>query len=428
MAYLHSSETIIQTLNRQDEIPSLTDEIKEYLNLRDVKESDPNSIPTFSFSLSSQSSNYLSYIAKQISSVLPSIFDQKICSKERAFQCLKLLLPSNQKDLPTEEWPRIIKFNQFDFNLAFKKSKSILFSEKYYKPFRFGPHYFEFRKYIEFLDGTLYLTSIFNKLVLHSEVIECILSIDSISDFLDEIIDETSHLKQMFENKSAALPFYKQFFLEQVAFRFDPYGLNKISAIDLILSNHFSSFFEISYLAQKYPEDDVNDNNPYSYATFQPIFAAFSSNVNSEGLLDKESFKHIKEWHFCDCFIDRVYENSEVYDDCLDFRGFCIFYISYDNCDTKNGARYIFNLLDIDGDGLVTPLDLSYFYKDLVKESKSNETDFDVVVQEILDQTQAFGMGFTLDEFINCGASGEIASIMSDYSEFGIYFGHDTQA
>ena len=90
------------------------------------------------------------------------------------------------------------------------------------------------------------------------------------------------------------------------------------------------------------------------------------------------------------------------------------------NNETPNGARYFFDLFDIDGDGLIGAFDIEYFFKDLVRESGSN-TDLNIFVQEMLDKTQATQMGFTLEQFVNCGACEEIADILSDVGEFRTY-------
>ena len=257
------------------------------------------------------------------------------------------------------------------------------------------------------------------------------LSLDDIGDFIEKKIPEIESLKSLLKNDAVTLPFYRQLALEQITFHFDPYGMNKISPVELMSSRDFSTFLLFSQLSKQNKseneEEDIEDDpsNIFSYSYFLTVFATFSKNVNSEGLMDRKSFKLCKDWHLCDAFVDRVFETSTLYNDCLDFSGFVHFYVNYENSETPNGARFYFNLFDVDDDGLINPFDIGVFYKDLIRESKSTEADLEILIQELLDKTQATEMGFTLDQYISCGSCEEIASILSDFNEFKIYFGHD---
>ena len=109
----------------------------------------------------------------------------------------------------------------------------------------------------------------------------------------------------------------------------------------------------------------------------------------------------------------------------MDFGGFYRFVVRKENCDKPNGARYFFDLFDVDGDGLIGPFDLTYFYRDLVRESTCALLALNTFIEETLDKTQASELGFTVDQFISCGAAREIVEVLSDYDVFRSFAGYN---
>ncbi|OHT11923.1 hypothetical protein TRFO_18387 [Tritrichomonas foetus] len=408
MAYIHTYESALQAIEKF----GTPEEKEEYLKLiGDRPSTSTNAILPFSYSVSNKATKYIPDLTKLVKKVLPDIISGKIITED---ECNKYL---QQIPLGKNKKARFIQYNQKHLQYVSQNAKSILFSEDVFKAFVFSRYFFDFLSFSQFVKGIIQLNKDFGELVSYSTMPGCFLTLDDVGDFIDSKIPKLSALKNLMSNDGVTLPFYRQLVLEQITFHFDPYGMNRISAIDLMTSNDFTSFLTLT--------DNDDSYNFYSYQYFIDIFAAFSKNVNEEGLMNRESFKECKDWKFCQAFVDRVFEKSSLFSDCLDFGGFAHFYVNYENSETPTGARYYFDLLDIDGDGLIGPFDIGYFFKDLLKESQSKDANLDIFIQELLDKTQATQMGFTLEQFISCGSCEEIASILSDYNEFKIYVGHD---
>lgn len=425
MAYIHTFDSGLQTIQKYGS----QDEKEEYLKLNDTVKPNSQSILPFSFQVSEASLKLFPSLLQLINKVIPDIVSKRFCSEKECDKYLNMILYP-KKYTNRNKPPRFIKYDPVAMNFISKKSKLILFSEEVYKSFVFKPSLFDFLSFSQFVKGIVKLNKNFSELLSYSKMQDCMLTIDDIDEFLEKKIPEANSLKHLLENNAVTIPFYKQLAIEQIGFHFDPYGMNRISPIELMLSKHFSSFLALLQTSKQNEttdDDEIEDDpdNTFSYSYFLLVFAKFSKNVNEEGMMDRKSFKLCSDWHLCDAFVDRVFENSTVYNDCLDFSGFAHFYINYENSDTPNGARFYFNLFDVDDDGLINPYDIGVFYKDLVRESKSTEADLEILIQELLDKTQATEMGFTLDQFVNCGSCEEIAGILSDFNEFKIYFGHD---
>ena len=309
---------------------------------------------------------------------------------------------------------RFVRYNSHKlegYAARFKGNFKKLFSHDVLKCFVVCRKYFDLGGFRMFAEGLIRLHDDFKMLLECVTLNGGILSSDGLGKFVDMKIPKCKSLEKL-KDDAKYLPFYRQAVLEQIAFNFDPIGLNRVAINDLIASQQFAQFLDI----------DENDRyeNPYSYYYFIDWFGTFTKAVNESGLCTKEGFKHCKDWNLCDAFVDRVFEAAQLFDGCLDFGGFYHFVVCKENNETPNGARYFFDLFDIDGDGLIGAFDIEYFFKDLVRESGSN-TDLNIFVQEMLDKTQATQMGFTLEQFVNCGACEEIADILSDVGEFRTY-------
>ncbi|KAK8900190.1 Serine/threonine-protein phosphatase 2A regulatory subunit B'' subunit gamma [Tritrichomonas musculus] len=424
MAYIHTFDSGLQAIEKFGS----QEEKEEYIKLSNSTKTNSQSILPFSFSVSEPALKLFPNILALINKVIPDIVSKRFCTEEDCEKYLKLILYP-KKYLKQKQPPRFIIYNPIIMNLVSKKSKQILFSEDVYKAFVFKPLFFDFLSYSQFVKGIIKLNKDYCELLSYSKLSDCMLTLDDIGDFFEKKIREIDSLSPLLKNDEFQLPYYRQLALEQITFFFDPYGMNKVSPAELMSSRQFSSFLSLSQISKQNKESDEppedDPDNIFSYSYFISILATFTKSVNSDGLMDRKSFKTCNGWNLCDAFVDRVFETSTVYNGCLDFNGFVHFYVNYENSETPNGARYYFNLFDVDDDGLINPFDIGCFYKDLVRESGSKEADLEILIQELLDKTQATEMGFTLDQFVSCGSCEEIASILSDFNEFKIYFGHD---
>lgn len=281
-----------------------------------------------------------------------------------------------------------------------------LFSESFMA--EFSKSGFDIEKFEDYVTTVIRMQRHFARLLEYASLPQGMLTLDDIESFVTDVINEAETLKPVRNNG-----FYKEMVLEITSFSLDILGMNRVAAKDLVSTEDFPLFLEV--------DSDSSIDNPFSYKFFLQWYSAFTKSVNSEGMLTKESFKHCSDWKLCDAFVDRVFETSVLFDGCMDFAGFIRFVIAKHFNETANGARYFFNLFDVDGDGMIGPFDIEYFYNSLSCESKQTDTSLGTFVQEMLDKAQATEIGFTLEQFISCGSCDLIADVMSDYTEFGIY-------
>ena len=403
MAFIASTEQARRLLSAK-----IGNKELEKVILRERLNSD-NSIPTFSHRVTCRNQKFCDYVTKITCAALIDIFRDR----KPDLDTINTVL-----DDYGQGRGRFVKFNLTKlegYATKFQGTFQKLFSQKVLKCFVVCRKYFDLGGFRMFAEGIVRLHDDFSMLLECVTLRGGILSTDGLGKFIDMKIPKCKCLAQLKDDEKY-LPFYKQAVLEQIAFNFDPIGLNRVSLNDLMTSQNFAQLLDI----------DENDRyeNPYSYYYFIDWFGAFTKVVNEDGLCTKAGFKHCKDWNLCDAFVDRVFEVSTLFDGCLDFGSFFHFVVCKENNETPNGARYFFDLFDIDGDGLVGAFDIEYFFKDLVRESGCTGTDLHIFVQEMLDKTQAAHMGFTLEQFTNCGACEEIADILSDFGEFRTYVGH----
>ncbi|KAH0794701.1 serine/threonine-protein phosphatase 2A regulatory subunit B'' subunit gamma-like [Histomonas meleagridis] len=241
---------------------------------------------------------------------------------------------------------------------------------------------------------------------------EYLMTIDDISDYLESKFSSFKTLSSL--STENLLPFYRQCVLEQISFHFDPFNTNKYSPFQLFSSPKFTQFFFI--------DENNTFKNPYSFTYFRHYYTEFINHISSEGMLSKRTFKHWGSYSFVDPFIDRFFECSTTFNECIDFAGFIRFVVFLDHPKHVNTSRYFFELFDVNGDGMLDMCDVDYFVKGLVRESKVF-VPVDEVFREILDKACANDVFVTRDQFIECGCAYEIASILFDYKEFGLYYG-----
>ena len=72
------------------------------------------------------------------------------------------------------------------------------------------------------------------------------------------------------------------------------------------------------------------------------------------------------KWGLTKILIDRVFEESETYDNKMDFNGFLNFIIAERNIKTKEGISYFFKILDVFHKGALDSFVINMFLKSIV--------------------------------------------------------------
>jgi Ca2+-binding EF-hand superfamily protein len=388
MAYLNAPPVVIGHLESEPEK-------HEYLQLLGPTPLIPYlSIPQFSHRNSS---------GPVTRTALAEIFAERLPSPETIRSIFTSISPSNSRFL-------IFRPGQFArIANSFEDPIRSLFVPDALKPFIVRRKYFDLTGFREFVEGVLRLFHHFAALLSHASIDGGILAGADLDAYVKSQIPKFANLRQLAESDETSIEYYCQCAGELFAFHFDPLHMNRFVAQDLVVSRHFAEFLDL--------EDSPDSDNPFSFRSFIHWFSLFTQSVGENGMLDRSAFKNcVVGWNFSDAFVDRVFETSKLFDDFLDFGGFFHFVVFKENIESETSARYFFDLFDIDEDGVVGFADIGHFYRSLVSNVDSGLSCF---FREVVDQTQASGMGFTVDEFMKSGNHVAVIGILSDVREFG---------
>ena len=297
MAFIASTDRARQLLAAK-----INDKENEKIIMTESVES--GAIPTFSHSKTVADSNFCRYVTKITAKALIDIISEETPSAELLDSVLSDYAKSGHRFVPYNR--RKLESYASRFGLRFQR----LFTHEILRHFVACRKYFDVVGFRAFIDGIVRLREDLKMMLKHTSLNCGILSSDGLSRFIDEKIPFCDCLLRL-QGEKGYVPFYKQTVLEQASFHLDPFGLNRMCVNDLMTSPHFAKFLDID-------EHDRYDN-PYSVIYFLDWFGTFSRTVNQSGLCTRESFKHCRNWHFCDAFVDRVFESSSLYDGCMDF-------------------------------------------------------------------------------------------------------------
>mmetsp|Transcript_30308 Transcript_30308/g.96703 ORF Transcript_30308/g.96703 Transcript_30308/m.96703 type:complete len:697 (-) Transcript_30308:323-2413(-) len=105
----------------------------------------------------------------------------------------------------------------------------------------------------------------------------------------------------------------------------------------------------------------------FSYEHFYVIFCTFCRlDEDSDHLLDIEDLARYGGHSLSRRTVERVYScrRSAPADGLMDYEDFVFFLLSEEHTGSRTATGYWFRLLDVDGDGLITLGDMSYFYEE----------------------------------------------------------------
>ncbi|KAH0793141.1 EF hand family protein [Histomonas meleagridis] len=306
---------------------------------------------------------------------------------------------------------QIIKYDENRFKKIIKDVNFFLISEKTVKLFVSYNRYFNFGLFREYIKLLCKLFIYLSRIVRYSTNEGLLLDDNNYMKFVEEFLDDISSFK--FIKYNNITQFYLQYFCVIIQICFDPYQTNSYNPFQMVCSSDFISFFNI--------EEETGKDNIFSYESFLDIYNQFYK-LSKEGLITKSKLKNYQNHKLTDAFIERVFEVSSKYGDekGIDFFGFLMFHLNFDLLiKHPNSGVYLFRLFDIDGDGVVSPFDLSFFFKDCMRESRINQViDFDNFVKEMFDRLNANLSGFTIEQFCKSPERIYVTYLLADYSNF----------
>ena len=89
----------------------------------------------------------------------------------------------------------------------------------------------------------------------------------------------------------------------------------------------------------------------------------------------------------------------------MGYEDFCAFYISEEDKSNETALRFWFGVLDVDGDGVLSPADLRHFYREQAERMTAHGVErvaFSDILCQFADLLQpSSGAGITLDCFLH---------------------------
>lgn len=287
----------------------------------------------------------------------------------------------------------------------------ILFSDINIKYYVIDRRYIDITKFTIFCIYLIKLQTEYVLLLKASTSGDGYLTSDDFTDYLNERLMQFPAVLDEYGSESSELPFYSAFLTDKLYGVLDVLCRNKLSATDIVCNPMFSAFIEIG----------TNDENPLSISTFKSEYQQYRQYVNDQGMIPLSDFKTCTDHSLSDAFANRIFELIPTYDGCIDYQGYTHFLNFIDNVDEEQSLAFFFRVFDIDGDGVIGPSDVLFFFEGVRREVKKCDVSFDVFLQEILDNVGAHAAHITIDEFIHCGTADALIDILGDIKEFETY-------
>jgi Ca2+-binding EF-hand superfamily protein len=211
------------------------------------------------------------------------------------------------------------------------------------------------------------------------------------------------------------LGWFKEFYVELVynwfTFFLLPVASLRISLVSLVTSKQFVQFIHMDSL-------DLS-RNPFSIQAANEIFMLYQHHVKEEpGMLRMEDLRTIKvgerRYNFTSAFLSQLFNILPTYGGQLDFALFCTVVLPLRFIDAPQATHFFFQFLDYDDDGLVSPLDITYFYQSIAADLGNDAPDFNSYLSEIFDTCQCPGEGFTEKELFASGEQENVIRLLVD--------------
>jgi Ca2+-binding EF-hand superfamily protein len=185
----------------------------------------------------------------------------------------------------------------------------------------------------------------------------------------------------------------------------------------------------------------------YSASNFLALYDKFCGlDRRNKGLLERGDFAKYKKGippvsqdglppgtcPIAELFIDRYFEMVPMFDGEMDFKYFVDFTLLVEFLPTRCPRPGVFfDIFDLDGDGVLTPMDLQHFFKTtrqkLVAAGLADTVPVELFVRELFDALcPAVSLRCTRDEFIKCTSAGVVCGTLIDPLTFYTYDSRDS--
>lgn len=158
---------------------------------------------------------------------------------------------------------------------------------------------------------------------------------------------------------------YADTVIMRVFYSVDTNDDGRISFRDFKRSNLADVFFKVS------EEEDINKIREYfSYEHFYVLYCRFwELDTDHDFLIDKEDFSRYEGHALSRKAVDRIFEQvprafKSGQREKMGYEDFVWFMLSEEDKTTPRSLEYWFKILDLDGNGVITPHEMEYFYEE----------------------------------------------------------------
>ena len=136
----------------------------------------------------------------------------------------------------------------------------------------------------------------------------------------------------------------------------------------------------------KVSESDINTERKYfSYEHFYVVYCIFyeldtTKEPEKESFISKESFSKYDSHSLCDKAVNKIFEEvprkfRSPIKGRMSFHDFLWYILSEEDKTSDTSIKYWFRILDLDGNGIVTPSEMEYFYEEQEKRLESYQNE-----------------------------------------------------
>ncbi|CAD6184835.1 unnamed protein product [Caenorhabditis auriculariae] len=239
------------------------------------------------------------------------------------------------------------------------------------------------------------------------------------------IIDQ---LQRIFADINENQEYYSEYVVAVIFFLLEGRRKNKIPINELMASKLLIYFEEFVFveigLIKRQPIFEILSLNQYRQALNE--FRILDR--DNSGMLSYSKLCRFQNDTFNTFFLKRVPEISQSYISTfsqleLDFRGFVDFYTAVKFKHTRAGAKFHFELFDLNNDGIIDADEVKQFCSYVPNFFPPDEAspDFENLTTELLDMIKSDARSITLEEFLASPMRATFSGVISNYTDFRCY-------
>eukprot|EP00906_Rhabdomonas_costata_P022844 RCo032900 len=224
-------------------------------------------------------------------------------------------------------------------------------------------------------------------------------------------------------------PFYVCGAVRKFFFFLDPQKRGHISIDAAMQSPVMGELLDL----QNVTEDDDPFGNWFAATTMDKFYQHYLQlDSDHDGMLSRTELYGYNDGAFTRLFIDRVFEVSQTFGGKMDYKNYIEFVLCVENPASKPAFDFFWRVLDLHGEGYLTPLVLKMFFREVQARLVENNVDppgLEDVVIEILDMINPrANMTVQKRDLEQCRNRDTIISLLVDHKAFWRYDNRESLA